>query len=195
MRKLAAIIVALTLVSPAGAEELAATAQAAISHYRQQHGLLAVTSDARLMQLAAEQARAMARAGVLEHDVDKPFSARIVRYDPDVAAENIAAGTTDFSATLELWKHSPGHDANLRKAGVTRFGIASAAAPQSTYKMFWALILAGPHSRRGIEQAGGPGMLRAAPGQEPVVRVRAQRSHEASADLLSGLKRLLRPLW
>jgi cysteine-rich secretory family protein len=190
-----AIMLALSMAGEARAEELGATAQAAISLYRHDHGLAAVTPDPRLMRLAVEQARAMAKAGVMEHDVDRPFQVRIVSYDPDVAVENIAAGTTSFSATLELWKHSPGHDANLRRAGVTRFGIASAEAPQSKYKVFWALILAGSHSRRGTQEAGGPGVLQAGPSQGPAVRVRAQRTTDGDSDLLGGLTRLLRPLW
>ncbi|HEY2136755.1 MAG TPA: CAP domain-containing protein, partial [Xanthobacteraceae bacterium] len=193
MRRLASILLAVMLTGPACADELGAAAQAAISHYRQEHGLPAVTPDPRLMELAAEQARAMAKAGVLEHDVDKPFGVRIARYDPDVAAENIAAGTTTFAATLELWKHSAGHDANLRRAGVTRFGIASAPAPESKYKVFWSLILAGtrPHPKTMV--AGGPGLMRAGPTEGPVVRVRAQRSHDGGADMLSSLGKLLRP--
>lgn len=194
MRKLAGVFLVLAMTAHARAEDLAATAQAAISHYRAEHGLPAVRPDARLMQLAAEQARAMARAGVLEHDVDKPFGARMVRYDPVVAVENIAGGTRDFAATLELWKHSPGHDANLRRTGVTRFGIASAAAPDSKYRIFWALIMAGSESPQRLRQAGGPGLLRAAPNQGPVVRVHAERLQRESG-LVSSLKGLLRPLW
>src|SRR5579864_4481326 len=140
---LAAIVAAAALTGAARAEDLAAAAQAAISHYRAQHGLPAVAPDPRLMALAAEQARAMARAGVLEHDVDRPFTVRVASYDPDIAVENIACGTRTFASTLDLWEHSPGHDANLRRAGVTRFGIAAAPAPQSKYKVFWSLIMAG----------------------------------------------------
>jgi Cysteine-rich secretory protein family len=199
MRRFTAIILVLGMVDvladAARAEGLAATAQAAISRYRAEHGLAAVTADPRLMALAAEQARAMAKTGALEHDVDRPFQARIVRYDPGVAVENIAGGTKDFSSTLEMWKHSPGHDANLRKSGVTRFGIASADSPDSKYKIFWALILAGSDARHGLRQAGGPGVMRAAPGAGPAVRVRAERSPERQPDLMAGVKRLLRPLW
>src|ERR1700720_4094827 len=151
MRRLAALVcLAWWAVGPACAGELSATAQAAISRYRAEHGLPAVKPDAGVMALAAAQARAMAKADAMEHDVDRPFQARIVSYDPDVAVENIAAGTRTFSATLEIWQHSPGHDANLRKPGVTRFGIASAEAPGSKYKIFWALIMAGAKPHHGV---------------------------------------------
>jgi uncharacterized protein YkwD len=201
MRKLAAVVAAVAglaaaAVGPAGAEGLSATAQAAISRYRAEHGLPPVTADAKLMRLAAEQANAMARAGVLDHEVARPFQARVASYGPEVAVENIAAGTRTFPATLDIWEHSPGHDANLRRAGVTRFGIASAEAPDSKYKVFWALIMAGEKPKHGVREAGGPGLMAAAPTQGPKVRVRSERPQKTgSTDLMASLKGLLRPLW
>ena len=195
MRKLAALVcLALAAAGPAGAGDLSAAAQAAISGYRAEHGLPPVTPDAKLMRLAAEQANAMARAGVLDHDVARPFQVRIVSYGPEVAVENIAAGTKTFASTLDIWQHSAGHDANLRKAGVTRFGIASAEAPDSKYKVFWALIMAGEKPKRGVREAGGPGLMAAAPTQAPKVRVRSERTQAGSTDLMASLKGLLRPL-
>src|SRR5262249_55559826 len=153
--------------------------------------------------LAAEQARAMAAADALEHDVGHSFQARVASYNPDVAVENIAAGTPTFASTLDLWKHSPGHDANLRREGGTRFGIASAPSPQSSrYKVYWSLIMAGtkPH---GPRTARGP-VMRTAPNQGPVVRVRAERpappehaTHTAAADssgVIATVKGWLKPL-
>jgi Cysteine-rich secretory protein family len=196
MRKLAALVcLALVAAGPACAGELAATAQAAISRYRAEHGLPAVTPDSKLMQLAADQANAMARAGVLDHDVARPFQVRVVSYGPEVAVENIAAGTKTFSATLDLWQHSPGHDANLRKVGVTRFGIASAEAPDSKYKIFWALIMAGSTPHNGVRQARGAGLMAAPPNAGPKVRARSERAPAGSTDLMASLKGLLRPLW
>jgi hypothetical protein len=195
MRKLAAVVVAAVVAAgPACAEELGAAAQAAISRYRAEHGLPPVTPDPKLMRLAAEQANAMARAGVLDHDVARPFQVRIVSYGPDVAVENIAAGTKTFPATLDIWQHSPGHDANLRRTGVTRFGIASAAAPDSKYKIFWALIMAGEKPKHGVREARGPSHMTAAPTQGPKVRVRNQRPPAESTDLMASLKGLLKPL-
>jgi uncharacterized protein YkwD len=157
LRAAVAAVVLAASIGHAGAGSLAGDAQSAISQYRNQHGQTAVKADARLMQLAREQARAMASAGVLDHDVGRSFSARIARYDPDTAAENIAAGTRDFPSTLNMWKRSPGHDANLLRSGVTRFGIASADAPKSRYKIFWSLIVAGPATDRGHRRTGRAG--------------------------------------
>jgi hypothetical protein len=68
---------------------------------------------------------------------------------------------------------------------VTRFGIASAPAPQSRYKVFWALILAGsqPHGRL---KAGAPGMMRSPGG--PGVRM---RKHSAGDGETPGFIRML----
>ncbi len=191
----------LALSAPARAEDLAAAAQAAISRYRAEHGLPPVTVDPKLMALAAEQARAMAQADALEHDVGRPFQARVASYSPDIAVENIAAGTRTFASTLDIWKHSPGHDANLRREGVTRFGIASAPSPQSRYKIFWSLIMAGTKPHHGLRTAGGPAIMRAAPNQGPMVRVRAEHTerveHTADAGstgLLTTVKDWLKPL-
>jgi uncharacterized protein YkwD len=148
--KALAIAVLWASLGHAAAATLAEQAQVAISTYRQQHGLSAVKVDARLMQLASEQARAMASAGVLDHSVGRSFAARIAHYNPDTAAENIAAGTHDLSSTLAIWRRSPGHNANLLRRGVTRFGIASAPAPQTKYKVFWSLIVAAPAADRRL---------------------------------------------
>jgi hypothetical protein len=191
---LTALVAMLASAGVACADDLAATAQAAISRYRAQNGLPPVTVDPKLMALAAEQARAMAKANQLEHNVDRPFEARVASYDPDVAVENIAAGTRTFESTLDIWQHSPGHDANLRRAGVTRFGIAFAPAPDSKYKIFWSLIMAGTSPHHGVRTAGGPGM-RAAPDQGPAVRVRTERAAGESPGLLATVKGWLKPLW
>jgi hypothetical protein len=162
------------------------------SRYRAEHGLPPVKADPWLLRLAAEQAAAMAPAGVLEHDVEKPFGARMFRSDSEVAVENIAGGTRDFAATLDLWKRSPEHDANLRRTGVTRFGIASAAGPDSKYRIFWALIMAGRESRHG--PAARP--ARPARGEGPLVRVRTEQPPQGQPPgPLSKLKGLLQPLW
>src|SRR5262249_40146467 len=96
-----------------------------------------------------------------------------------------------------IWQHSPGHDANLRNAGVTRFGIAAAEAPDSKYKIFWALIMAGtakPHHGVREARAAGP-VMAATPTAGPKVRVHAEHAEASSTDLMASLKGLLRPLW
>jgi uncharacterized protein YkwD len=155
-----AFFLLLASVGSACADSLAATAQTMISAYRRQHGLSAVTIDSSLMQVAGYQAHAMARAGVLSHTVGGSFAARISGANRSLAAENIAAGAGDFSSALDMWKRSAGHRANLLKSGITHIGIASAQAPNSRYKVFWALTMAGSAEPRGLRKP--PRMMRRA---------------------------------
>ena len=60
-----------------GAELDAAAAASMISGYRANNGLAAVTLDPELMRLAEAQAEAMAKRDKLDHNVGKPFVARL----------------------------------------------------------------------------------------------------------------------
>jgi hypothetical protein len=115
--------------------------QSEISIYRKSHGLSAVTEDAKLTELAREQANAMAERRSMDHNVYASFHSRIAPYGSAAAAENIAMETKTFEETLAIWKSSSGHNANLLKPNVTRMGLASASRDGTTY---WALILAAP---------------------------------------------------
>jgi uncharacterized protein YkwD len=129
----------------------AKTAASMISGYRRNNGLGVVTIDARLMRMAEEQARAMARRNRFEHDAAGPFAQRVQRsgYDAKVAVENIGAGYRTLAEAFSGWRDSPPHRANMLHGGVTKMGIATAYAPHSKYKVFWVLILAAPDDRRG----------------------------------------------
>jgi hypothetical protein len=118
-----------------------ADSQSEISVYRKSHGLSAVTEDAKLSELARQQANAMAERRSMDHNVYASFRSRIMPYGSPVAAENLAMGTKTFGETLATWKSSSGHNANLLNPNVTRMGLASASRDGTTY---WALILAAP---------------------------------------------------
>src|SRR5262249_2603303 len=131
-------VISLTLLASAAW----ADPQSEISVYRKSYGLSAVTEDAKLTELARQQANAMAERRSMDHNVYASFSSRISPYGSSgSAAENIAMGTKTFAQTLEIWKSSSGHNANLLKPNVTRIGLASASRDGTTY---WALILAAP---------------------------------------------------
>jgi uncharacterized protein YkwD len=129
----------------------AAAAQSMISGYRGNNGLGAVTVDPELMRLASEQAHAMAAHDKMDHDIGRPFQDRI-RNSPiagSVAVENISAGYHTLAEAFSGWRDSPPHRANMLNRSVTRLGIAAVYAPGSKYKVFWALILAGPGGHHG----------------------------------------------
>jgi len=122
----------------------AEAAASMISGYRRNNGLSTVTVDLELMRMASEQANAMAAHDKMEHDVGAPFRDRI-RNSPfrnAVAVENISAGYHTLAEAFSGWRDSPPHRANMLNASITRIGIAAVYAPQSKYKVFWALILA-----------------------------------------------------
>ncbi len=129
----------------------AAAAQSMISGYRGNNGLGAVTVDPDLMRLASEQAHARAAHDKMDHDIGRPFQDRI-RNSPiagSVAVENISAGYHTLAEAFSGWRDSPPHRANMLNRSVTRLGIAAVYAPGSKYKVFWALILAGPGGHHG----------------------------------------------
>jgi uncharacterized protein YkwD len=127
----------------------AAAAQSMISGYRSNNGLGPVVVDAELMRFANEQARAMAAHDKMDHDVARPFAERIrnAGLGGTVAVENISAGYHTLAEAFSGWRDSPPHRANMLNRGVTRMGIAAVYAPGSKYKVFWALVLAGPSGR------------------------------------------------
>jgi uncharacterized protein YkwD len=138
-------------LATADAKVDAASAASMISGYRGNNGLGAVSVDSELMRLAEAQARAMASRDKLGHDVSGSFTDRLKSrgYRAKGAAENVSAGYHTLAEAFSGWRDSPPHRANMLLNGATRMGIAAIYAPNSKYKVFWALILAEPDERRG----------------------------------------------
>lgn len=132
-----------------GARVDAAAARAMLSGYRHSNGLPGVTIDPELMRLAAQQAKAMASANRLSHNVIGTLGKRLQRagYRAREAAENLSAGYYTIADAFSGWRSSPPHRANMLLRHVTRMGIAAAYAPHTRYKVFWSLILAQPVAR------------------------------------------------
>lgn len=125
----------------------AAAAASLLSDYRTARGLPAVSVDEALSRLAQDQANAMAKADNLSHEVGgRNFMSRIKAsgYDAQRAVENVGAGYHTLAEAFSGWRDSPSHNKNMLEPGVTRMGIATANAPNSKYKVYWALILAQP---------------------------------------------------
>ena len=137
-------------MATADAKVDAKAAASMISGYRRNNGLGLVALDDKLMRMAEDQARAMAKQNKMEHDAGGPFNQRIKRgYNAKVAVENIGAGYHTLAEAFSGWRDSPPHRANMLHSGVTKMGIAAVYSPNSKYKVFWALILAAPDDRRG----------------------------------------------
>jgi uncharacterized protein YkwD len=122
----------------------AAAAASMISGYRKNNGLGAVAVDPELTRMALDQARVMAARDKLDHAAGRDFNTRLASsgFDARIAVENIGAGYHTLAEAFSGWRDSPPHRANMLNGGVNRMGIAAVYAPQSKYKVFWALIMA-----------------------------------------------------
>ena len=119
----------------------AATAAEMISAYRSNHGLAPLTVDPTLEAEARKAAQAMAAA-------DRPASGDVLR--KKLAAEglpspavNLSAGYYTLAEAFSGWRDSPAHNRVMLAPGASRLGIATAYAPRSKYKVYWALVVAG----------------------------------------------------
>ena len=134
-----------------GAEVNIGAASSMFSDYRRLNGLPALEADPALVEVARDQARRMASIDRLTHDPGgRGFVDRLKAssYPAARAAENIGAGYHTLAEAFSGWRDSPSHNKNMLLPGATRFGIATAYAPNSKYKVFWALVLAEPAAPR-----------------------------------------------
>src|SRR5271166_2513589 len=138
----------LSMANP-GARLDSQAAASMISLYRQNNGLGGVEVDPELMKLAEAQSQAMASRNKLDHDVKAPLAQRLTAsgYPATLAVENVSAGYHTLAEAFSGWRDSPPHKANMLKSGVTKLGIAASYAPNTKYKVFWALILASSDPR------------------------------------------------
>ena len=131
------------LSSPVVLDEQAAVA--AISRYRAEHGLGPLVLDPGLVKAASYQAGTNARAGRLSHEIGGSFTSRMSEAGlaRSYAAENLSAGSETFDQVLARWKASPEHNRNMLMPQLRRVGIARADAPDTRFKRYWALVMAG----------------------------------------------------
>lgn len=130
-----------SLASP-GAKVDVGAARDMISLYRANNKLGPLTLDPQLQQAAQAQADAMAKAGQVTHGPG-PLQTRLARHgvQPGRAAENVSAGYYTMAEAFSGWRDSRPHNANMLNPGVKRMGIATAYAPGTKYKVYWALIV------------------------------------------------------
>jgi hypothetical protein len=57
--------------------------------------------------------------------------------------ENLAAGISTGSETFELWRNSPGHNANMLNPNYVVAGVAAVFNQDSTYGWYWTLDMGG----------------------------------------------------
>lgn len=127
-------------MTTSGASVDTATARDMISAYRARSGGAPLRIDPDLQRLAEAEAAAMAAA-------DKPSQAQTVkvavqRLGYAGAQANLSAGYHTLAEAFSGWRDSPAHNAVMLAPRATRMGIATAYAPNSKYKVYWALLVA-----------------------------------------------------
>lgn len=117
-----------------------AAARDMISAYRRNNGVPPLAVDPDLQRLAETEAAAMAAA-------DRPSRSQTVRaavsrLGYDGADANLSAGYHTLAEAFSGWRDSPPHRAVMLAPEAKRMGIATAYAPGSKYKVYWALLVA-----------------------------------------------------
>ena len=114
-----------------------------ISIYRRNNGLSTVSLDPLLLAEAQKQADAMAAADSMSHEVRGTLQKRLdgSGLQHSMAVENISAGYHTLADAISGWRNSRPHNENLLNGKMRRMGIASAYAPGTKYKVFWALVM------------------------------------------------------
>jgi hypothetical protein len=103
----------------------------------------ALRVDHNLSAAAARHAADLARRNHLDHD---GFFGDRVR--AGARAENVSYGCADQACAIRQWNNSPPHRANMLRADVQTYGIASARS--SSGRQYWVLELGGvPQKPRG----------------------------------------------
>lgn len=118
-----------------------AMARDMIGAYRRNNGLGSLTLDPDLQAAAQAEAEAMATA-------DRPssadaFKARLAAAGIAAPAVNLSAGYHTLAEAFSGWRESAQHNRVLLDPQATRIGIATAYTPNSKYKVYWALVVAG----------------------------------------------------
>ena len=114
-----------------------------ITLYRSNKGASALSLDPELQREAEAQARAMASANKLGHEVRGTLTTRLNQrgFGKSQAVENVSAGYHTLAEAFSGWRDSPPHNANMLNPAMRRMGIATAYAPGAKYKVFWALVM------------------------------------------------------
>ena len=136
MKMICLVLGLLATTTLAQAEDVASL----VSQYRRAHGLSTVRIDPQLTAVAERQARAMAKSGVMDHNVASPFAARVADVPVGAAGENLAEGTRTWAETIQRWETSAGHNGNLLLPDATHIGAAVAYNDQ-THEPFRALVI------------------------------------------------------
>ncbi len=119
-----------------------------VNEYRASKGLPALSLDDHATAAAEILVKDMASHDHMSHvgpkgaDLQKRLT--MAGYHYRVAAENVGVGQRSFAQMIDGWKKSTPHSRNILLAEAKHMGIAYEYKPDTKYKTYWTLIVAGP---------------------------------------------------
>lgn len=116
---------------------------ALLNQYRAARGLGPLAIDPQMTVVAYQQAKAMADADFMDHNVIGDFGHRLIanKVLNVYAGENIGRNIRTPEKMFDWWVHSPVHERNMSNPHMTRLGFAVVYSPTSG-KPYWAMALA-----------------------------------------------------
>jgi uncharacterized protein YkwD len=125
-----------------------------INAHRADNGLSPLNISPTLTDVAAWMSQDMAEKDYFSHTDSlgrDPFQ-RMADFGYNYNAwkgENLAAGSDTPQLTFQLWRDSPGHNANMLNPNFVVVGLAKAYDANSTYGWYWAAEFGGYDDRGG----------------------------------------------
>ena len=116
----------------------------AINIYRKENGRGRLEMSRSLAAAARHHAWYMSLTDDVDHSLDVSWSQNIYNYGYPQSThigENAAAGRSSAANTLQQWKDSPSHNANLLVRDYIRAGVGRVYNPEGRYKYYWCLTL------------------------------------------------------
>lgn len=115
---------------------------------RQRIGLAPLVLSTTLNSAAQRHAEDLVRSGIFSHtgsDGSQPSDRALdAGYPFRYVGENIAAGGSTASMTMQQWMNSAGHRDNILKAEYTEVGFGYVADPNTPYRHYWVQVLGSP---------------------------------------------------
>ena len=132
----------------AGVDLDPAAALGLVNDYRAKEGVGRLALDPALVAIAAEEAARLAARDSIrlslaaEHRLEARLAA--AGYESAGAVQNVSAGYRTLAEAFSGWRELTTHNANMLSPTANRFGIATAYAPNSKYKVYWVAVFADP---------------------------------------------------
>jgi uncharacterized protein YkwD len=112
-----------------------------VNTYRAQNGLAPVKVAVTMTKAARWMSADLATKNYFDHtdSLGRSFSTRLgsFGYRGTTVSENLAAGSSGATATLNQWRNSAPHNQNLLNPAWRFMGIGRAYAADSTYGWYW----------------------------------------------------------